>query len=109
MNNLDTQTVKGIVGEKFYFVKATENFLYKSGKRTEEVDGIKVTIYGTKDPARYYTVKIPGTLEDVKGFEIHNPVSFENLTGKLWAKVVRNFGTVELSMKADSIEFQLIK
>ncbi len=48
-------------------------------------------------------------MEDVKGFEIHNPVSFENLTGKLWAKVVRNFGTVELSMKADSIEFQLIK
>ncbi len=48
-------------------------------------------------------------VEDVKGFEIHNPVSFENLTGKLWAKAVRNFGTVELSMKADSIEFQLIK
>jgi hypothetical protein len=103
MNELDTQTIKGIIGEKFYFVKATENFLYKDNKRTEEVDGIKVKIYGTKDPERYYTVKIPGTLEVVKGFAIHTEVSFDNLTGKLWAKVVRNFGTVELSMKADDI------
>ena len=39
MNELDTQTIKGIIGEKFYFVKATENFLYKDNKRTEEVDG----------------------------------------------------------------------
>ncbi len=38
MNNLDTQTVKGIVGEKnFISSKATENFLYKDGKRTEEI------------------------------------------------------------------------
>lgn len=103
MNNLDTQTIKGLIGEKFYYVKATENFLYKEGKRTEEVDGIKVTIYGTKDPARYYAVKIPGTLDNVKGFAIHTEVSFDNLTGKLWSKVVRNFGTVELSMKADDI------
>ncbi len=33
--------------------KGIENFfLYKDGKRTEEVDGIKVTIYGSKAPAK---------------------------------------------------------
>ncbi len=57
MNNLDTQTVN-IVDKKFYFFKATENFLYKDLENvTVLADGIKVTIYGSKDPARYYTVK----------------------------------------------------
>ncbi len=42
--NLDTQTVKGTLLEKVYFFKAAENFLYKD-ERTEELDGIKVTIY----------------------------------------------------------------
>ncbi len=54
MNNLDTQTVKGIVGKILFLQKQQENFLYKDRKRTEEVDGIKVTIYGSKDPARYF-------------------------------------------------------
>ncbi len=46
MNNLDTQTVKGIVGENF--ISSKRQLLYKDGKRTEEVDGIKVTIYEAK-------------------------------------------------------------
>ncbi len=35
MNNLDTQTVIALLRKIFYFFKATENFLYKDGKRTE--------------------------------------------------------------------------
>ncbi len=55
MNNLEYKQLKGIVGgEKFYFFKATENFLYKDGKRRRSESK---TIYGNKDPARYYTVK----------------------------------------------------
>ena len=50
-----------------------------------------------------------GTLEDVKGFAVHTPVVFDNLTGRFWAKRNGNFVTVELSMKADGItpEFNL--
>lgn len=103
MKSLNTETIKYFIGDKFYFFKAAENFLYKDGNRTEEVDGIKVMIYGNENPGEFYVVKVAGTLEDVKGFAIHTEVSFDNLTGKLWAKVVRNFGTVELSMKADDI------
>ncbi len=55
MNNLDTQTVKGIVGEKFYFFKATEDFLYKNGKRTEESGRNQSNVTEAKDPARYYS------------------------------------------------------
>ncbi len=62
MNNLDTQTVKGIVGENFISSKQQKISCIKTWKRTEEVDE-SVTIYGSKDPARYYTVKIPGTLK----------------------------------------------
>ncbi len=41
MNNLDTQTVKGIVGEKFLFLQSNRKFLGIRRRSTEEVDGIK--------------------------------------------------------------------
>ncbi len=58
MNNLDTQTKLGyIVGVQFYFSKQQKISCIKDGK---QVDGIKVTIYGSKDPARCYKpVKTP--------------------------------------------------
>lgn len=105
----DETMVKGAIGSKFYFLKATENFLYKEGKRTEEVDGIKVTIYTDENPMEFINVKVAGTLEDVSSYKVHDSIDFENLTGKLWAKVNRNFGTVELSLKADGIKFLLAK
>ena len=40
---------------------------------------------------------------------MHDSIDFENLTGKLWAKVNRNFGTVELSLKADGIKYLSVK
>ena len=103
MKSLNTETIKYFIGDKFYFFKAAENFLYKDGERTEEVDGIKVMIYGNENPGEFYVVKVVGTLEDVKGFAVHTPVVFDNLTGRFWAKRNGNFVTVELSMKADGI------
>lgn len=103
MKSLNTETIKYFIGDKFYFFKAAENFLYKDGNRTEEVDGIKVMIYGNENPGEFYVVKVAGTLEDVKGFAVHTPVVFDNLTGRFWAKRNGNFVTVELSMKADGI------
>ncbi len=49
MNNLDTNKVKGIVGENFISSKQQKISLYKDGKTVQKKwDGIKVTIYGSK-------------------------------------------------------------
>ncbi len=55
MNNLDTQTVKGIVGENFISSKqqkisCIKTETYRRSGRNQSND------YGSKDPARYYTV-----------------------------------------------------
>lgn len=101
--------VKGAIGDKFHFIEAKENFLYEEGKKTEKKDGIKVTIVTEENPTEFINVKVNGTLNDVSGFKVYDSIDFENLTGKLWAKVNRNFGTVELSLKADGIKFLLAK
>lgn len=99
--------VKGAIGEKFHFIEAKDNFLYEEGKKTEKKDGIKVTIVTEENPTEFINVKVNGTLNDVSSYKLYDSIDFENLTGKLWSKVVRNFGTVELSLKADGIKFQL--
>lgn len=99
--------VKDAIGDKFHFIEAKENFLYEEGKKTEKKDGIKVTIVTEENPTEFINVKVNGKLNDVSGYKLYDSIDFENLTGKLWAKVVRNFGTVELSLKADGIKFQL--
>jgi hypothetical protein len=99
--------VKDAIGDKFHFIEAKENFLYEEGKKTEKKDGIKVTIVTEENPTEFINVKVNGTLNDVSSYKLYDSIDFENLTGKLWAKVVRNFGTVELSLKADGIKFQL--
>ena len=101
--------VKGAIGDKFHFIEAKENFLYEEGKKTEKKDGIKVTMVTEENPTEFINVKVNGTLNDVAGFKVYDSIDFENLTGKLWAKVNRNFGTVELSLKADGIKFLLAK
>lgn len=101
--------VKGAIGEKFHFIEAKDNFLYEDKKKTDKKDGIKVTIVTEENPTEFINVKVNGTLNDVAGFKVYDLIEFENLTGKLWAKVVKNFGTVELSLKADGIQFQLAK
>lgn len=101
--------VKGAIGEKFHFIEAKDNFLYEDKKKTDKKDGIKVTIVTEENPTEFINVKVNGTLNDVAGFKVYDLIDFENLTGKLWAKVVKNFGTVELSLKADGIQFQLKK
>lgn len=101
--------VKGAIGEKFHFIEAKDNFLYEDKKRTDKKDGIKVTIVTEENPTEFINVKVNGTLNDVAGFKVYDLIDFENLTGKLWAKVVKDFGTVELSLKADGIQFQLTK
>jgi hypothetical protein len=101
--------VKGAIGEKFHFIEAKDNFLYEDKKKTDKKDGIKVTIVTEENPTEFINVKVNGTLNDVAGFKVYDLIEFENLTGKLWAKVVKNFGTVELSLKADGIQFQLKK
>lgn len=99
--------VKDAIGDKFHFIEAKENFLYEEGKKTEKKDGIKVTIVTEENPTEFINIKVNGTLNDVSSYKLYDSIDFENLTGKLWAKVVRNFGTVELSLKADGIKFQL--
>ena len=99
--------VKDAIGDKFHFIEAKENFLYEEGKKTEKKDGIKVTIVTEENPTEFINVKVNGTLNDVSSYKLYDSIDFENLTGKLWAKVVRNFGTVELSLKEDGIKFQL--
>lgn len=101
--------VKGAIGEKFHFIEAKDNFLYEDKKKTDKKDGIKVTIVTEENPTEFINVKVNGTLNDVAGFKVYDLIEFENLTGKLWAKVVKNFGTVELSLKADGIKFLLAK
>lgn len=101
--------VKGAIGEKFHFIEAKDNFLYEEGKKTEKKDGIKVTIVTEENPTEFINVKVNGTLNDVAGFKVYDLIDFENLTGKLWAKVNKNYGTVELSLKADVIKFLLAK
>jgi hypothetical protein len=101
--------VKGAIGEKFHFIEAKDNFLYEEGKKTEKKDGIKVTIVTEENPTEFINVKVNGTLNDVAGFKVYDLIDFENLTGKLWAKVNKNYGTVELSLKADGIKFLLAK
>lgn len=101
--------VKGAIGEKFHFIEAKDNFLYEDKKKTDKKDGIKVTIVTEENPTEFINVKVNGTLNDVAGFKVYDLIDFENLTGKLWAKVVKNFGTVELSLKADGIKFLLAK
>lgn len=101
--------VKGAIGEKFHFIEAKDNFLYEDKKKTDKKDGIKVTIVTEENPTEFINVKVNGTLNDVAGFKVYDLIDFENLTGKLWAKVVRDYGTVELSLKADGIKFLLAK
>lgn len=106
---LDETTVKYFLGDKFRFIEAKDNFLYEEGKKTEKKDGIKVIIVSEENPTEFLSVKVKGTMNDVSSYSLYDSIEFENLTGKLWAKVVRNFGTVELSLKADGIKFQLAK
>ncbi len=42
----DTQVITGIIGDKFHFIEAKENFLYEGRKenRQEKAEIIKVTI-----------------------------------------------------------------
>lgn len=108
-NTFNETMVKEIIGDKFRFFSATENFLYENGKRTDKKDGIKVKIYSEVKPDEFLFVKVNGTLEDVSSYKVHDSIDFENLTGNLWAKVNRNFGTVELSLKADGIRYLSMK
>ena len=106
----DATAISYHLGNKFYFFKAADNFLYEGGKKTDKKDWIKVTIYSEENPTQFLNVKVNGTMNDVAGFKVHDSISFENLTGKLWIKKSGNYETIELSMKADGIEeFQLVK
>jgi hypothetical protein len=106
----DTQVITGIIGDKFHFIEAKENFLYEEGKKTEKKDGIKVTIVTEENPTEFLKVKVNGTLNDVSSYKLYDSIDFENLTGKFWIKTSGNYASKELSLKADGIkEFQLIK
>ena len=109
IKTLNATMVKELIGDKFRFFSATENFLYEGGKRTDKKEGIKVKIYSEVNPDEFLYVKVNGTMDDIAGFKIHDSIDFENLTGNLWAKVNRNFGTVELSLKADGIKYLSMK
>ncbi len=38
------EVITGIIGDKFHFIEAKENFLYEEGKKTNKKDGIKIAI-----------------------------------------------------------------
>ncbi len=84
MNNLDTQTVKGIVGEKFYFFKATKISCIKT--EAWKVDGIKVTIYpGSKRPSKDIIQLNPWNVGRCKkDLKFIIQISLRISTGKLW-------------------------
>ena len=106
----DETAVTYHIGNKFYFFKAADNFLYEDGKKTDKKDGIKVTIYSEENPTEFLNVKVNGTMNDVAGFKVHDSISFENLTGKIWTKTSGKYPTTELSLKADGIQlFPLAK
>lgn len=107
---LDETTVKYFIGNKFYFFKAVDNFLYEDGKKTDKKDGIKVTIYSEENPTQFLNVKVNGTMNDVENYKVHDSIDFENLTGKFWIKETGKRPSQELSLKADGIqEFRLAK
>lgn len=109
IKTLDATTVNYFIGNKFYFFKAADNFLYEDGKRTEKKDGIKITIYSEENPTEFLNVKVNGTLNDVSDYKVHDSIDFENLTGKLWIKKSGKYESIELSLKADGIKFLLAK
>ncbi len=54
----DTQVITGIIGGKFHFIEAKENFLYEEGKKTNpKKDGIKVTIVTEENQQEFIKVK----------------------------------------------------
>lgn len=102
--------VKHQIGNKFYFIKAADNFLYEGGKKTDKKDGIKVTIYSEENPTEFLNVKVNGTMNEVESFKVHDEISFENLIGNPWIKTSGKFPSMELSLKADGIQlFPLAK
>jgi len=108
---LDETTVKYFIGNEFCFFDVVENFKYdEDGKKTDVKDGIKVTIYSKERPKEFLNVKVNGTLNDLADFNIHDSISFENLTGKIWIKTSGKYNSKELSLKADGIQiFPLAK
>ncbi len=54
----DTQVITGIIGDKFHFIEAKENFLYEEGKENrQEKDGIKATIVASiRQPTEFIKV-----------------------------------------------------
>lgn len=113
LRELDETTVKYFIGNEFCFFDVVENFKYdEDGKKTDVKDGIKVTIYSKERPKEFLNVKVNGTLNDLADFNIHDSISFENLTGKFWCKVSKSgkYASIELSLKADGIQiFPLAK
>lgn len=109
IKTLDTTTVKYFIGEKLRYFAVAENFLYENGKRTDKKDGIKVKIYSEENPAEFLNVKVNGTLNDVADLKIHDSIAFENLTGKFWIKKSGKYESIELSLKADGINFLFVK
>jgi hypothetical protein len=109
LKTLDETTVKYFIGNKFYFFKAADNFLYEDGKKTDKKDGIKVTIYSEENPTEFLKVKVNGKMSDVADYKIHQSIDFENLTGNFWIKTSGNYNSQELSLKADGIRYLLAK
>lgn len=108
LKELNEETVKYFIGEEFFFLKVEDNFLYKDGKRTDEIDGSKVTIYSKDNPAEFINVKVKQNKSEITN-GIHSKIDFKNLTGKFWIKQSGKYASQELSLKADSVDFDLFK
>lgn len=109
IKQLDSATVGYFVGSEFYYFTGAENFLYEDGKKTDKVDGIKVTVYSKENPTQFLTVKVQGDMSEIEDIKVHDRIGFKNLTGRFWIKKFGNFSTIELSLKADKVEYTGLK
>ncbi len=65
----DTQVITGIIGDKFHFIEAKENFYMKKERNRQERRYQSYTVT-EENPTEFIKVKVNGTLNDVIKLQI---------------------------------------
>lgn len=104
IKKLDDKTVQYFVGE-LRFLSINDKFEYENGQinKNKKIGSVIECIALNKE---IYKVSLSKLKENVNlnGIEVFDVIEFENLCGTFWIKSIKNFSTIELSLKAEDVK-----
>lgn len=103
IKKLDEKTVQYFVGE-LRFLSIGDKFHFENGQKTDKKIGSVIECIALNK--EIYKVSLGKLKEniDLNGIDVFDVIEFENLCGTFWIKSIKNFNSIELSLKAEDIK-----